>query len=465
MYQFDEEMTSAKAQAPNLGLDVHRLRIIAIVAPAAFVGVLVSVMVVIADDVPLALLMGIGVLVSAAAAALFSALVFELVERSEASLVRSNEQLAAFRVAAMSIAREYELSPLLQRFVDISRELTSARYGAMSVVDAEGRILQFITSGLTDEERERIGPPPVGRGLLGAIIHEGAIRIDDIARDPRSVGFPEHHPPMHSMLGVPVESRSGKLGNLYLTEKEGADGFTDADEQMVRTFAAHAALAIETSHLQDEARALAVLRERERIGMDLHDGIIQSIYAVELRLEGVEEDIETNREAAREGLAGAIDALNAVISDVRSYIFELRPARLSYDLSEDMMRIVEEFRAGTTATVVGDIAPALPPLTESQRLALLHIARDGLANAHRHARASRIEVSLHSGVNTVTLAITDDGEGFDVGAPRPDLHRGLPNMAERAAASGGTFAVQSESGKGTTVRVEMPIRITEEVKT
>jgi signal transduction histidine kinase len=437
---------------------------VAVVAPAVFTASLLASTAIFADDIPLPLLISTGVLASTAAAALFAAFVFDVIERGEASLVESNQQLAALRVAAMSIAEEYELGQLLQRFVDVSRELTNARYAAMSIVGSDDLIEQFITSGMSDEERVRIGHPPIGRGLLGVIIHEGALRLDDMSKDPRSVGFPRHHPPMRSLLGVPVRSRSGTLGNLYLTDKLDAPGFSDADEQMVRTFAAHAALAIETSRLQEQARSLAVLRERERIGMDLHDGIIQSIYAVELGLEGAEEDLDTDVPAAREALGTAIDQLNSVIRDVRSYIFELRPAKLSYDLSEAMVRMVEEFGGSTSAQLVADVAPALPPLREHQRVALFHIARDALVNAHRHARASRIEVSLRASVSAVHLRVTDNGEGFDATADRSDQHRGLHNMAARAQDAGGEMTIESTPGAGTTVSVEFPLRMEEGVK-
>jgi signal transduction histidine kinase len=457
MSQFEREIARAKEQQPDIGLDVPRLRVVSIVAPATFVAGLLVAAVLLTDDVPLPLLISVGVLASTAAAALFSAIVFDVVERSESRLVESNQQLAAFRVAAMSLAQEYELGQMLQRFVDTSRQLTSARYSAMSIVRDDGSIEQFITSGVSEEERARIGHPPVGRGLLGAI-REGALRIDDMSRDPRSVGFPPHHPPMRSLLGVPVQARGGTLGNLYLTDKIDAEGFSEADEQMVRTFAAHAALAIETARLHDEARTLDVLRERERIGMDLHDGIIQSIYAVELGLEGVEEDLETDIPAARSALATAIEQLNGVIRDVRSYIFELRPAKLSYDISESMLEMVDEFRLSTGAHIEVDVAAALPPLGETQRLALFHIARDALVNAQRHARASRIEVSLHANLNSVNLLVRDNGQGFDLKDEMPEQHRGLRNMAARADAAGGALTVESAPGVGTTVGVELPIR-------
>jgi signal transduction histidine kinase len=456
-------MAEAHAQPPDLGLNVRRLRLLAVVAPAAFAAGLLAAALVLSDEIPLPLVIGVGVLAATAAAALFSGIVFDVVERSETSLLKRNEQLAAFRVAAASIAHEYELSQLLQRFVDVSRQLTNARYGALSVLAPDGTIAEFITSGISDDERARIGHPPVGRGLLGATIREGALRIDDMSSDPRSVGFPPHHPQMRSLLGVPVRARGGgQLGNLYLTDKIDAAGFDEADEQMVRTFAAHASIAIETSHLQGEARAVAILRERERIGMDLHDGIIQSIYAVQLGLEGAEEDLDdANVPAAKKALGATIDQLNGVIRDVRSYIFELRPAKLSYDLSESVSRMARELGARNSARINLDITPALPPLGEAQRTAIFHIAQDALVNAQRHAQASEITISLHGGLNAVNLVVSDNGAGFDVSAERPEHHRGLRNMVARAHSSGGKATIESEPGLGTTVRAEFPIRIEE----
>jgi signal transduction histidine kinase len=439
--------------------DLNRLRLLSIVAPALFVALAITLTALFADEVPVILLVGLVGLTVTAAASLFSAVVFHIIERSEAGLLERNEQLAAVQSAAMALAAEFDLSGLLQRFVERSREITGARYGAMSVLGDDGKIAEFITSGLTGEERARIGDPPVGRGLLGVIMREGrALRLADMAADPRAGGFPPHHPPMRSLLGVPVISRGATIGNLYLTDRADAADFTDSDEEMVRTFAAHAAVAIETSRLNDELRLLAVLRERERIGMDLHDGIIQSIYAVALALEGALEDFDQDTPAARQSVDDAIDRLNAVIRDVRSYIFELRPAKLSYDLSESIQRMVSDFQANTPSlAVTTDIAPALPELSEEQRAALFHIAQEALVNVRKHARARSVSVGLRAGVNALQLTICDDGRGFEVDGDRPDHHRGLRNMASRASAAGAAFRVQSDDGAGTTVEVELPI--------
>ena len=438
--------------------DRSRLRLLSIVAPASFVATVIVATALLLEDVPAPLLLGLGILTVTAAAGLFSSVVFRLIEQSEAGLLDRNEQLAALQNAAMALAAEFDLRGLLQRFVERSREITGARYGAMSVLRPDGQIAQFITSGISGEERARIGDPPVGRGLLGVIISEGrALRLVEIDRDPRSVGFPPHHPPMTSLLGVPVISRGRTIGNLYLTDKIDAEEFTEADEEMVRTFAAHAAIAIETSRLLDEGRLLAVLRERERIGMDLHDGTIQSIYAVSLGLESAIEDLERSPEVATTAMNAAIDQLNAVIRDVRNYIFELRPAKLTYDLSESLSSMIQEFRDNSQVAVDVDIASALPSLDEDQRAAVFHITREALVNARKHAHASNIGVRLRAEVNSLALTIEDDGHGFDASAELPDIHEGVRNMATRARVVGGRFTIHSAPGGGTRIDVELPL--------
>jgi len=451
-----DRATPAEPDGATLDAGVARLRLLAIVAPALFVAALLTVTLVFLEGLPLPVLVAIVVLAATAAAALFSGIVFDVVERGEARLRQQNERLTAVRAAAMSIAGEYQLDALLQRFVDVSRELTNARYGAMSVLRADGSIDQFITSGISAEERARMGDPPTGHGLLGHIMREGALRIDDISKDPRSGGFPPRHPRMTSLLGVPVEAQGRTLGNLYLTDKIGSPGFSEADEEMVRTFAAQAALAIETSRLQDELRLLAVLRERERIGMDLHDGIIQSIYAVGLQLEAQLAGLRADPEA-RASIESAIDKLELIIRDVRSYIFELRPAKMSFDLSESIERMVREFAATVQAEVRAEVSPGLPPMSEDQRSALFHIAKEALTNARKHAHASVIRLALRPELNWVELAIEDNGKGFDATARVQDDHHGLENMTARAMAAGGAISIDTGPGAGTKVTVRMPV--------
>ncbi|HEY6836598.1 MAG TPA: GAF domain-containing sensor histidine kinase [Gaiellaceae bacterium] len=167
------------------------------------------------------------------------------------------DRLRALLDAGVALTSELSLDALLQRLVEKAVELTEARYGALGVIDPSGTGLErFITTGIDEETYAAIGDPPHGRGILGALIHDArALRLHDIADDPRSVGFPPHHPAMRSFLGVPILLRGVAYGNLYLTEKAGGEDFNDLDEELVTLLATQAAVAIENARLYEAATA------------------------------------------------------------------------------------------------------------------------------------------------------------------------------------------------------------------
>src|SRR5687768_13545109 len=171
---------------------------------------------------------------------------------------RLSETLVPLSDALAGLAAERSLNRVLQRIADLAREVVGARYAALGLADSAGRIYDFITSGLTPQERAAIGPLPRGHGLLGVLIREGRpVRIPTIGHDPRSSGFPPNHPPMTSLLGVPISLGGRILGDLYLTDKLRGDeldpiGFDEDDEGLALLLARHAAVAIENAHLNDE---------------------------------------------------------------------------------------------------------------------------------------------------------------------------------------------------------------------
>ena len=235
------------------------------------------------------------------------------------------EQIRALVEAGIVLTSELSLEVILQKLVEIARSQVNSRYAALSVLDPDGHIAQFVTSGIGEAERARIGHIPEGHGLLAVLLREGeSLRLDDIGTDPRSCGFPPHHPLMKSLLGVPVLSRGRIIGNLYLTDKQGSPAFEDTDEEIVRMLATQAAAAIETGRLQEQLESLARFEERERIAMDLHDGVIQSVYATALHLEDAGEKLLDAPAEAVPVIDRSIDTLHQVIKDIRGYIFELR---------------------------------------------------------------------------------------------------------------------------------------------
>jgi signal transduction histidine kinase len=370
--------------------------------------------------------------------------------------------LDAIHEAALTITSELSLPVVLNRVVTIARDLVQARYAALGIPDPTGsNIVQFITSGMTPEEEHAIGNLPVGRGLLGELLEPDArpIRIASIADDPRSVGFPPNHPPMTSFLGVPLRLRGKLLGNLYLTDKMGEDAFTEDDQKIIETLAGYAAVAIENAQLYQQVQRLAVLEERDRIGMDLHDGIIQSIYAVGLTLEHVQYLLNENPPGAEERLDEAIKGLNLIIKDIRNYILDLRPERFEgTNLAAALDRLAREFQANTLADVdVSYDGKLSGQLDEKSAAAAFHIVQEALANAAKHAAATHLSVIVARMGPEVVIGIRDNGRGFDEDKPQERLGHGLSNMQLRARSVGGRLKVRSRPGEGTLVTAYLPL--------
>ncbi len=373
----------------------------------------------------------------------------------------SAEDIRGLVEASVSLTSDLSLDTVLQKVVDVARGQIGARYAALSVLNGDGGIQRFVTSGITEEEREAIGPIPTGHGLLSVLLYTGTtLRMDDLSKDPRSVGFPPHHPPMKSLLGVSVVSRGNVLGNLYLTEKEGATGFDDRDEDLLRLLSAQAAVAITNAHLHERLESLARLEERDRIGMDLHDGAIQSIYAVVLHLEDLHDRLPPSAEELGPEVERAMDDLNKVIKDIRSYIFDLRP-QLSHvdDLPGALAQLVEQFSVNTLVTSTLEISDPFEGVGgEDPAMALFHIAQEALNNVGKHSKATTVTVRLHSNQLNVTLEVVDNGMGFDVAPEGTRVGNGLRNMRDRARSVGAALTYDSAPGRGTKVRVELPVQ-------
>jgi signal transduction histidine kinase len=369
-----------------------------------------------------------------------------------------SRQLEALDSALRGIAGVQSVERTLQLIVDNVRELADARYAALGIVGSFGRIDQFIVSGITPEQRALLGAPPTGHGLLGLIIKEDRpLLIDDIATDPRRYGFPEHHPEMHSLLGVPVRSRADTIGNLYLTDKSTAATFDEADLKLVERFALHAGIAIESARLHEEVARLAIVDERQRISQDLHDSIIQSLYAISLSLEDLPDVMAEDRADGVARTDKAIDGIHATIRDIRNFIMGLQPELLAdADLRAGLETLAAEFRANTLIDLELDIESGLPRLSRDLETNILAITREGLSNIARHSQASQATIDLTQRDDVLRLTVSDNGRGFVTGEPRSHSQHGLANLKARAETLGGTLAMKSEQGAGTRLEVEFP---------
>jgi len=544
------------------------------------------------------------------------------------------ERLIALHKASLELVKDVSLETLLERIATVACEQSDARYAALGVLDAQGKLEKFISVGMSEKEIKRMAHPPVGKGLLGELMNaRDPLRVPNIKNHSLSIGFPPHHPQMKSFLGVPIRTGDRQLGQIYLTEKKDAPEFTADDEkiiQMLATYAAtaitnarlyeqmrerdialtrrnvdmallngiattltssleldeilnktlalvmnymrveageiflleddkkslrmvlhrgHAAeafwtrnmfkvgegyigivaetrkpimsadvandvrfvrdavvkagfrqiacipllsgenimgvlsvaslgkdpidernldmmaavgnwagLAIENARLHSNARRLAVLEERDRIGMDLHDGIIQSIYGVGLSLESAFLSIEDNPDDAKQRVHHAIDGLNQAIRDLRSYILDLRPRQLGNDgLMSGIKRLIAEYRANTFAEVhLTEPDSDLSELSQTHTLALFHICQESLANAAKHAKAKKVEISVWATDERVLMEIVDDGNGFDMESMNANIGHGLANMLTRARSTGGEVDISSVPNEGTTILAWVP---------
>ncbi len=511
---------------------------------------------------------------------------------------------AALLEAVTAISSDLDLRSVLTRIVEAATRLTHARYGALGVIGDVGSLVEFVTTGLTEEERTRIGDLPRGRGILGLLIDRPeAIRLKELAAHEASSGFPPNHPPMTTFLGVPVRIRGTVFGNLYLTEKQDGAEFTEQDQQLVEalaraagfvienarayglserrrqwleasaelnetlqppvqlsdallaitatarsvsgaratallgperaegepvltvscdagdegrvrqvlsrivdqhdlegpeplelviegfeatviplrahlaptgalvalfddgpdalgaeelemlsSFADQAGLALDRAQALADREELAVISDRERIARDLHDVVIQRLFATGLQLQGIASLSGEPEIGGR--LDAAVDDLDGTIKAIRGTIFELQN-RQRDSLRAEIRSLVREYvpLLGFAPSVVtsGPIDTAVP---QSLRAQLLPVLREAISNVTRHALADKAQVEIHVSDHELVLAVVDDGIGF----PAQAAESGLRNVRRRATALGGSVELAGNDAGGTTLRWRVPLR-------
>ena len=359
--------------------------------------------------------------------------------------------------AVLSISADLDLAAVLQRIIAAAADLVDARYGALGVLDETGTSLaQFVTTGLDDATHRAIGDLPKGHGILGLLIVDPKpIRLPDLREHPDSYGFPPNHPPMRSFLGVPIVVRQEVFGNLYLTDKQGAEVFSDVDEELTVALAGAAAVAIENARLHARLADLVLLEDRERIAKDLHDTVIQRLFATGLSLQGTARLSRTPEVGAR--IQDAVEDLDVTVKHIRTVIFGLETAAArSAGLRDRMMTLIREARGALgfmpEVTFDGAIDTLVPDDVGADLLAAL---REALSNVARHAYATKVEIGIAAG-DEIALQVRDDGRGLPAdGGQGGGL--GLRNMASRAERRGGRFSVRAEPGGGTMVEWAVPL--------
>lgn len=371
--------------------------------------------------------------------------------------IRDPERLHALLDAAMVIGTDLDLHAVLERLTETACSLTGARYGAIGVLDHEGkRLAQFVAVGIDEVTFKAIGHLPEGAGILGLLIVDPRpLRLADLSTHPDSVGFPPGHPAMRSFLGVPLRTGHRVFGNLYLTEKQDADEFTEEDEALMVALATLAGVIVDHARLLAQVGDLTLVADRERIARELHDQVIQRLFGTGLALQAMLS--LTDDETLRGRIDEAVAQLDETIRQVRTTIFALEPPPsaergVRVRVLEVCAEAARSLGFEPEVRFTGPVDSRIGPETATELLTTL---REALSNVARHARARRAEVELS--VNEVAhLRVTDDGIGVTQRSYQPG--RGLANMAERAASLGGSFSLNTPRHGGTEVSWRVPLR-------
>ncbi len=256
---------------------------------------------------------------------------------------------------------------------------------------------------------------------------------------------------------LPLTSGDKMIGVLG-TAKRGDEPFDDRSIQLLNAVCNWAGLAIDNSRLYTDARRLAVLEERNRIGMDMHDGVIQTVFGVGLGLENVRHLIDEDPNKAREGVRLAIDGLNQAIRDLRTYILDLRPRQLGEEnLLVGIRRLLTEYRINTLseAMLIGKESE-VANLSKEQGLVFFHLCQEALANTAKHAKAKRVSINLWATPDRVLMEVEDNGKGFSLDKMSMTLGHGLSNMHTRIRKAGGEVEITSAQGEGTNILAWLP---------
>ena len=357
--------------------------------------------------------------------------------------------------AMFGVASDLSLAVVLRRIVESATTLVDARYGALGVVGTDGTLTEFVHTGIDDEIVDEIGSLPKGRGLLGLLIADPKpVRVADLGRHPDSFGFPPHHPPMRSFLGVPIRVRDIVFGNLYLTEKISAPEFSAEDEILAVALASAAGVAVENARLHARLQELVVLEDRERIARDLHDKVIQQLFATGMSLQASER-MTADGELGRR-LNQAIEDLDVTIREIRNTIFALHQPTigLSARVGSVAAEIDERLGLLTEVHFEGPVDHSVPPPIEDHILA---VVRESLTNARRHGGAAHAEVLLRVDADC-TIRVADDGSGIaDLDAALAAGGYGLANLRTRATSLGGTFSLVPGPQVGTVAEWRVPL--------
>ena len=376
------------------------------------------------------------------------------IARAESEIAR---RLAEMATTSEVLVNAMDLAEVLQSLAVRAQTVTGADYAAISTFDDDGQMTRFIYTGMSEEQARRLGSPPSGKGLLGELArHSKPMRVERLREHPASSGWPAAHPEMDAFLGVPIRAGGRTIGSLYMTRSPGRPPFNEADEAAALVLGLQAAVSVASVMHRERSGRVFLLEERVRIAHDLHDGTIQSLYALGLELDAA----ASSTVVAELGdvIRTSVQRINDLISDIRGYIstLEAESPLAQPELSRDIAFVIRQLVPPGTDTVVNITAAALQELTARDSEDLLYIAREALSNAVRHGLPTKVAVDLRQSAEATSLTIQDNGVGFDQANVRSGL--GTVTMRTRAERLSDELTILGIPGMGTTVRVSLPRR-------
>ncbi len=403
----------------------------------------------------------IEMLAAYAAVAITNARMYQELIQRDRILTRRNENLALLNELASTLATSSDIDQIVDKALTQVLDYLQIEVGEVYLRMENSRTLKLVlhrghqAKSLFSRDQYQLN-----EGVIGKVAKNNQPQIISLSDSDTA----DLHPDVllgefHQIACLPINGRQGVLGVLCVASCHPRP-LDEMEIQFLATIGSWVGTAIENVRLNLQGRRLAVLEERERIGMDLHDGIIQSIYAVGLTLEHARLLVKEDPQGMLQRIEQAISDLNSTIRDIRAYILDLRPRQLrNENLMQGIRRLIQEFRANTLLTVnLQGSDEEMAVLGEAQAIALFHICQEALANIAKHARARTVNITLWLSAERALMEISDDGRGFDLEKMQMTIGHGLSNMHTRARNAGGDVEITSEPGNGTTILAWVPIR-------
>jgi signal transduction histidine kinase len=370
--------------------------------------------------------------------------------------------LAALRDITAEILEGADADSLLTGIAEHARDLAGADSATiLTATPIPGQLVVAAAVG-AHAAQVRAQSVPTAKSISGDVMESGRpLIIEDALAHTNAYQPILRLGRVGPAIFVPLRIRGRATGTLMVANLTGGRRFDQETLKLVETFADQASVAMEYARAQAELRKVGLMEERERIAKELHDGVIQALFAVGMGLQGTALMTSTPEQAGR--IEGAVGELDKVIRDLRNYIFGLRPGILAdRQLDQALRSLGEEVNGRSNGGVVVEVESDLAAELSGRSHEIVQLTREALSNIVRHANAKMSTVRLTRSGRNATLEIQDDGSGFD---PRHDsAGNGLRNMRERAAALGGKLQLTSRAGRGTTLNITFPVSVERAVR-